>query len=244
MRRMLPLTVTLAMLAAAASAVPAAAQGRYSRAPVRGHVGSDNVFRVGLSALTPRGDGDYWADKQREFTGEPDDLQAADLGIDYQRLLSARLGLQVSGNFYDGATDQSYLRFTDLEGRAITHTTTLERNNLTAGLLFHPIGHDAVIAPYLGAGVGVYDWRLEESGDFINFRAPAPIIFTDTFTSEGTDFGWYWQAGLEVPAGRRWAVYAEARWDRAEAELEGDFEDFGELDLSSRQYGLGISWAF
>lgn len=232
------------ILLALAFAWPAITEAQYRRTPVRGHVGTANVFRIGLSSLTPQGDEDYWEEKQLDFTGEPDDLEDVSFTVDYQRLLSSRLALQISGNFYNGDTDQSYLRFEDGLGRAISHTTTLERNAFTAGLVVHPIGHDVAVAPYLGAGVGLYDWRLEESGDFIIFADPGLPIVVDTFESEGTDFGWYGHVGLEVPMGRTWALFLEGRWDQATAELEQDFEGFGDLDLGSEQYGIGFSWSF
>jgi hypothetical protein len=38
------------------------------------------------------------------------------------------------------------------------------------------------------------------------------------------------------------ALFGEGRWTRAEDELEGDFENFGDIDLSGREFVAGISW--
>lgn len=210
----------------------------------RGHVGEDNILRFQLSALTPRGHGDYWTDKQLDFTGRPNDLEDGAFTVDYQRRVTARLAIMASASAYQGSTDQSYLRYTDSLGNDITHTTTFERDDLTLGLVFFPLGRDAVLVPYVGAGLGIYGWRLEESGDFINFNTTPPHVISDRFRSDGNAFGHYWLAGLEVPLGWNWALFAEGRWTRADDQLNQDFGGFGTLDLSSKQVGVGVSWSF
>jgi opacity protein-like surface antigen len=218
--------------------------GAQSTHSARGHVGEDNVLRIQLSSLTPEGDRDYWHDKQLDFTGTPSDLEDVGVTFDYQRRITARLALMTSLSAYEGNADQSYLRYTDSFGNDITHTTRLERSDLTLGLVFFPFGRDAVLVPYVGAGLGVYGWRLQESGDFIDFTATPARVIRDRFTADGNAFGHYWLAGLEVPLGWNWAVFAEGRWDRADDQLNKDFTGFGTLDLSSKQVGVGISWSF
>ena len=39
-------------------------------------------------------------------------------------------------------------------------------------------------------------------------------------------------------------VFAEGRWDRADDELGGDFEDLGTIDLSGRRVFGGLAWHF
>ena len=224
--------------------VGAAQAGPYSTHSARGHVGENNILRIQISSLTPRGDRTYWHDKQLDFTGGPNDLQDAAVTFDYQRHLTGRLALMVSATAFQGNTDQSYIRYTDSLGNDITHTTTLERSDLTVGLVFFPIGRDAVLVPYVGAGLGAYGWRLQESGDFINFNTDPAYVFSDRFTADGNAFGHYWLAGLEVPLGWNWALFAEGRWQRADDQLNRDFATFGTLDLSSKQVGVGMSWSF
>ncbi|MGH9379465.1 MAG: outer membrane beta-barrel protein [Thermoanaerobaculia bacterium] len=212
---------------------------------VRGHVGENNVLRFQLARLTPRGEGNYWPEKELTFTGSADDFEDLSFTLDYQRLVTNRISVMLSAGFFEGAEDQAYLDFIDDLGNDIVHRTTLERAAFTVGLLVHPLGRDAVVSPYLGGGLGAYLWRLTESGDFINFNVDPPFIFTDTFEDEGDAFGHYWIVGLEVPLSWSWAAFAEARWHNADQELGGaDFIGFGELDLSSREVGVGVSVSF
>ena len=46
-----------------------------------------------------------------------------------------------------------------------------------------PLGPRSPVQPYIGAGVGVINWRYSESGEFIDFGA-GNVIFQDTFVNE------------------------------------------------------------
>lgn len=210
----------------------------------RGRYYNQDSFRVQLGEFRPDGDSEYWTDKEQEFTGRPDDFEDSTLGLSYLHPLGPKLSLQVSGLFYEGIQDQAYLDFEDQAGRDILHTTELELASVTVGLLYRLAGPDAAVLPYVGAGGGVYSWRLSEFGDFIDFTTADLEIFDDFFEQEDEELGWYVTAGLEVPVADSWSVFAEGRWDNAEAELAGDFRGLGDLDLSGRSYSAGISFRF
>jgi opacity protein-like surface antigen len=210
----------------------------------RGHWGETQAMRFHLGEFTPRGSSAYWDDKQLEFSGDADDFAGGIVRLEYLRYLGERLGLLASGSFWEGSSRQYYLDFVDERGNDIFHRTALDVGSLTVGLLAHPLGRDKVVSPYIGAGAGFYGWRLRESGDFIDFGVVPAEIFTGSFEDDGTAFGWYYHVGLEVPVARNFAVEAEARWDRVDDELSGDFQGFGNLDLSGRALTLGVSWSF
>jgi opacity protein-like surface antigen len=211
----------------------------------RGHWGEEQALRVDLGAFRPDGESSYWEDKAIDFTGDAEDFEDAAVAIGYVRFLGPRLGLAVSGSFYEPLSEtQEYLFFEDERGFPIYHVTDLETYSLTLGFLFHLARRDAAIVPYLGIGGGVYFWRLTEVGDFIDFSTPSLEIFFDFFEDEGSTLGYYYQAGLEVPVARNWSVYAEGRWQKAEDDLGGDFEGLGEIDLSGRTIAAGVSWSF
>ena len=233
------LALVLSTFALITAAAPAAAQPRHRRGdPV------DHAFRLRAGAFTPDGSSEYWDDKALDFSGEAEDLEDLPFGLDYRLELTPHLSLLFSGSLYEGENDQHYLEFTDDRGNDIEHTTTLETSSLTFGAVVHLTGPEAVVRPYLGGGAGLYFYRLEESGEFIDFNPPPPEIFDGTFVDEGNAFGYFALAGIEVPVSRNVAFFAEGRWQSAEAELEDDFEDFGDLDLSGRDLAAGITWRF
>jgi len=233
----------LTLLLVAALAAIAARSEAQPRPPGRGHWGETQAVRFQLGVFTPRGDSEYWQDKEIDFTGDADDFEEVNGGVSYVRFLGPRLGLVASSNFYGTEVSQHYLNFVAPSGREIFHDTTLELANFTLGLLFHLARRDAAVVPYVGAGAGLYLWTLREVGDFIDFPAGGEIFFAD-FEDDGTTFGHYWQAGLEVPIATNWSVFADARWERADDALGSDFEGLGDLDLSGRSLSLGASLSF
>ena len=62
--------------------------------------------------------------------------------------------------------------------------------------------------PYIGAGLGIINWRYVESGEFIDFGA-GRVIFRDTFVESGSN------VGPVVVGGIRFAGDASVRASRS-----------------------------
>lgn len=214
-------------------------------APALAAVGPDHSVRLRLGLFTPEGEGQYFEGKKLDFTGDADDFEDVAGGIDYMYHAGSRFRFVLSGDVFEGQTDQRYLDFEDNFGNPIEHTTTLEITSVTAGLQVPLAPRGAAVVPYIGAGGGVYTYRLEERGEFIDFGGNLEI-FPATLEAEGSVLGYYLLAGLEVPIGPYFSFFAEGRWDRADDELGDDFDDpqFGTLDLSGRRIMGGIAWSF
>ena len=92
-----------------------------------------------------------------------------------------------------------------LNGRAVSATRGIRRSlrivPFTATFRVLPFGHNAPIQPYLGAGVGVFDWRYSESGQFVDPTDRS--IFSGTFVGSGTATGPVVLGGLFDTLGRR-----------------------------------------
>jgi len=204
----------------------------------------DNAFRLLLGEFAPSGDSAYWDDKALDFTGDAGDFTDIVFVMDYLRYFNPQMALMFSSSWYEGSTDQSYLDYVDLAGLPIFHTTTLEIYSLTLGLVYNFATRDAPVVPYLGAGGGLYSWRLSEVGEFVDFFPPPPLIVRDSFVSDGSTLGYFALAGLDIPLGPAWSLLVEARGQWASDDLGQDFAGFGELDLSGYQYTLGFSWLF
>lgn len=224
----------LAVMALAFLAEPAFAQ-RYF--PER-----DGSFRIQLGQFRPEGDSEYWQDVERLFTGEPSDLEDATFGLDYLLPVNRRVSVIFSGSVYNGESTRSYLDFEDNFGNRIRHNASLDIASATVGLVLHLSPPRSAFSPYVGIGGGAYPWRLEEDGDFIDFRTTPPEIFSARLSSEGVGFGYFGLAGLEASISPRLSLFAEGRWTQVDDELDDDFEGFGKIDLSGRQVSFGLSW--
>lgn len=225
-----------AAVALVAVAAPAAAQ---NYPPV-----VDNSFRLRLGQFEPRGDSQYWNETFDVFTGGVDQFDDISVGGDFILALGRRSSIMFSGDVYEGEDSQAYIDFVDGFGGPIVHDTRLRIASATAAYVVNLTGRDAAVVPYVGIGGGVYDWELEESGDFVDFGVEPLEIFSATFRESDTTLGYFYLAGVEVPIGPRWAVLVEGRWQKLDQELGGDFETLGDLDLSGRHIYGGFAWRF
>ena len=209
-----------------------------------GHWGETQVFRIDIGQFEPDGNSDYWDDVEFDFTSDVSDFEDVVIGLEWIKFLSDRLGFSVGGTFYEANDTSEYRRFEDQFGGGIFHTTELEVTSFTIGLVVNLTQRDQPIVPYVGVGGGLWAWRLNEYGDFIDFGTNDLDVFSDFFEDEGDAFGYYWRAGIEVPLAPNWAVYAEGRWTDVDDDLGRDFEGLGSLDLSGTSASAGLSISF
>lgn len=217
----------------------AAAQGGFA-----GPGAERNMLRFSLGYFVPRGDSTYWLDKELDFTGSSSDFEDLSVGFEYLRRLNSWISLVGSSSFYEGSATQAYRDYVDTSNLPIRHEATLTIVSFNLGVLVNLAPESSPVIPYLGAGAGAYLWELAEEGEFVDFSTADIEIFEDLLVSESETFGYYWLAGLSVPLGSTWSVFGEARWQRAEDELGDDFIGFGTLDLSGREFRIGVAWLF
>ncbi len=237
MRRPLHMTAIFCTLLVMAAAVPAQAQGNWQP----GDFGSVR-FRIGL--FEPQADSKYWDENFTTFTGSAGNFQDIIFGFDYLWRMSMRSGLHFGTSFYGGSATQAYRDWVDASGRDVSHRTSLDTWDLSVAYSYRFGARDWMVKPYAGLGIGLLNWSLEESGDFIDFGQPSlPVV-----QARYRDSGWTWEgfglAGLEVPLGFRWSFFGEGRYRWSETELGGDFSGVGTLDLSGFELSLGFSWNF
>lgn len=113
--------------------------------------------------------------------------------------------------------------------------------SLTARLL--PLGRSGLFQPYVGGGVGIYNWRYSETGDFIDFSVPGRTVFRDSYSQSGTSIGPVAIFGARVPLGNV-TIGGELRYQKAEGDL--DERDFlgPKIDLGGFHYSgtIGFRW--
>ncbi len=235
MRRTLLRAMIFGALCTVALAADVEAQGNWQP----GEFGSIR-FRVGL--FTPEGDSQYWEDKFVDFTGSADSFRDFTWGLDYMWRISHTSGVLFGASFFNGKATQSYYDWVDADGRDISHTTSLQLWDLTAAFVWR-VGRGGLV-PYVGLGGGFQNWRLEESGSFIDFGDPdLPIVFAG-YRSTGWTYEVFGLAGVDVPLGFRWSFFVEGRYRYSEDELTDDFSGFGTIDLSGTELTAGLSWNF
>ena len=86
-------------------------------------------------------------------------------------------------------------------GREFEFSTTIAEMGLA-----YNFGRDKNLNPYLGVGMSYYLFDVVD----------------EDIGSIGNETGWYFEGGLEIPIGVRWAFFVEAMWREVDMTLKGD----------------------
>ena len=174
------------------------------------------AFNVG--EFSPRGldgriDDDVLLENSAVFDILPSDFSNVTLGGEWQTGLGRYLEFGVGLDYYRRTVPSVYLDYVDVDGSEIYQDFRLRITPVTFTLRVHPLGTNAPFQPYVGGGVGVFNWRYSEVGDFIDFTNFE--VFNDRFVATGTDVGSVILGGVRVPFGSWFAFGFEARYQLA-----------------------------
>ena len=151
----------------------------------------------------------------------------------------AEVGLGVG--LYQRTVLSVYDDFVNVDGTEIEQDFKLRVTPVTATARFFPFGQRSAIQPYAGAGVGFFNWRYSEVGEFVDFSTFDLEVFRDQFVAEGNDVGPVYLGGVRVLAGSRYAVGLEFRYQDVQGVVgidQGFLEE--RIDLG----GLTTSFTF
>ncbi|MBI3493489.1 MAG: hypothetical protein HY047_17165 [Acidobacteria bacterium] len=142
---------------------------------------------------------------------------------------------------YSRTVPTVYTDFVNSNGSEITQDLKLRIVPFTATVRFLPLGHHNGIEPYLGAGVGVMNWRYSETGQFL---ATDKTIFSGNYVGSGSATGPVILGGVQLPVGS-WGVGGEIRYQSAEGTLPSDQGFAGtKIDLGGFNYLFTVRFRF
>ena len=134
-----------------------------------------------------------------------------------------------------------YLNFVNANGTEIEQELKLRVIPVTATIRLLPLGHHASVVPYLGGGVGIFNWRYTETGQFL---ATDNTIFRGNFLGSGSATGPVILGGIRVPVGGG-GVGGEIRYQSAKGDLPTDQGFSGtKIDLGGFTYAFTLNFRF
>jgi opacity protein-like surface antigen len=136
--------------------------------------------------------------------------------------------------FYRRTVPSVYANVVHETGREIEQDLRLRVVPASFTVRFLPVGRGG-IEPYVGAGLGLFNWRYSEVGEFVDTRDFS--VFRDRFVANGTSTGALVLGGIRFPVGGLWLVGGELRYQRAQGSI-----DMVETDLLGDRIDLG-GWA-
>ena len=201
---------------------------------VPAHVGAQVVqveprqsvnFNVGYFALRgadSRVEGDVLFVDQESLAFEINDFNSVAIGGEWLFGVSDYIDAGVGLGFYQRTVPSVYSRFTHADGSEIEQDLKLRIIPITATVRFLPIGRGGV-EPYVGAGIGFFNWRYSEVGEFVDFSDES--IFTARYKASGNSAGPVIFGGVRAPVADVWLIGGEIRYQKAEGTIE-NAEDF------------------
>lgn len=203
-------------------------------------------FSFGLFAVRgedARTDGDALVENRDIYLFDFDDFNSASLGAEYLVSFGEFLEGGAGIGFTSRSVDTIYENFERPDGSEIEQSLKLRVVPITATVRLLPLGRSSAFQPYVGGGIGIYNWRYSETGDFIDFSVPGRPIFRDTYTATGTSLGPVAVFGARFPIGDA-TIGGEVRYQKAEGDL--DERDFlgPKIDLGGFHYSatVGFRW--
>ena len=170
-----------------------------------------------------------------------DQFNAGSVGAEWLVGFGEYVEVGLGVGFYQQTVLSVYDDFVNDDGTEIPQDFKLRVTPVTATARFFPFGRRSAVQPYAGAGVGFFNWRYSEVGEFVDFSTFDLEVFRDRFVAEGNDVGRVYLGGVRVLAGSRFAVGVEVRYQDVQGVVgidEGFLEE--RIDLG----GLTTSFTF
>ena len=172
---------------------------------------------------------------------EVSDFNGASLGAEWLVGISDFLEAGATIGFSQRTVPSVYEFLTHANEAEIEQELKLRLVPLTATVRFVPTGRHSAFQPYVGAGIGIINWRYTETGDFVDVFTNE--IFRGSFTDDGTEFGPVILGGIRFPVEDSFLIGGEVRWQRAEGNLSEDFVG-DRIDLGGVTYQAVFHFRF
>jgi opacity protein-like surface antigen len=151
------------------------------------------------------------------------DFNNVTFGGEYLFAVSDYLEAGVGAGFYQKEVNSIYADVVHANQSEIEQRLKLRIVPITATIRFLPVGRSAPVQPYVGAGVGFFNWRYSEVGEFVESNND---ILDGAFRSDGTAVGPVILAGVRFPLGDALTAGGEVRWQSAKGDTGGIDQGF------------------
>jgi hypothetical protein len=207
-------------------------------------VAAQQTLNFTLGGFVPRGfdarvEGDTLVENRNSLLFDIEDFNGAAVGAEWLLPVGEYFEVGAGLGFYRRTVPSIYEDLVDEDGTEIDQDLRLRIIPLTATIRVLPLGQSNGVQPYFGAGVGVFNWRYSESGEFVDDDG---FIFRDSFVGEGNEPGVVGFGGIRFAAAA-FSVGGEVRYSAAEADLPDEFLGTA-IDLGGWTYQFTAGFRF
>lgn len=213
--------------------LPATADAQITRVSgdTRSSIGVTFGF-FGLRGEDARHEDDVLLANREALAFDISDFNTGTIGAEWLVGVSEYLEAGIGVGYQRRTVPSVYLDFTHDDGFEIAQELKLRVVPVTGTIRFIPTGRNSSVQPYVGGGIGLFNWRYSEVGEFVDFRDDS--IFRARYVANGNAVGPVLLGGVRAPVGDIWTIGGELRWQRAEGNtnsaetgLLGDKIDLG-----------------
>lgn len=141
------------------------------------------------------------------------DFNSMNTGVEWLISAGEYFDAGLGVGFYQRTVPSVYTDFINDDGSELFQDFRLRVVPLTAIIRVIPFGRNTAVQPYFGVGVGLFNWRYSEVGEFIDFDTFD--VFHGRFTASGRNVGGLMLGGFRVPVGDRFSAGLEVRYQSA-----------------------------
>lgn len=202
-----------------------------------------------LGYFTVRGEdarveGDVLVADRELFLFDFSDFNTVSFGAEWLAPIGDYFEVGAGIGFTSRGVDTIYDEFVRPDESEIEQQLKLRIIPITGTVRVLPLGRHAAFQPYVGGGLGIYNWRYSETGDFIDFTLPGRPIFRESYVATGTAIGPVAVFGARFPVGTSATFGGEVRYQKAEGDLdENDFLG-PKIDLGGFHYSVTFGVRF
>jgi hypothetical protein len=179
---------------------------------------------LGYFAVTgedARTDGDVLVANRDILAFDIRDFDTGSIGVEWLLPIGEFIEVGAGAAFTSRTVPSIYDELVNRDGSEIEQDMKLRIAPFTATVRLLPFGRSRAVQPYVGGGIGLFNYRYSEVGDFVDFTDRS--VFRDQFVAKGTETGGVALAGIRLPIGDAWSLGGEVRWQTASADLNDDF---------------------
>jgi hypothetical protein len=200
-----------------------------------------------LGYFTPRGedarvDGDVLNENRTFLTFDIDEFNGASIGGEWLMPFGDYVEGGIGISFSRRTVASVYTEYEDDDGTEIDQDLRLRLVPIAFTVRLTPLGRSSVVQPYIGAGLGIINWRYSEAGEFVDFNQGG-IIFIDQFVADGNATGPVVVGGVRF-VGDALSAGGELRYHAADAELDETLFAGPRIDLGGWTYNFTLGVRF
>jgi hypothetical protein len=208
-----------------------------------GLVQAQSVFNLKTGLFMPSMTSDIWDFNVNNLAFNKGDMSGLYYAAEYEFFLNRTISFAFEVGNYTQTVYSQYRDYEDNSHNPIYQNIKLSITPIEMKFKLYPLGLRYAFSPFIGIGGGLYVWRYENWGDFIDFSTMDILTDREAVTHK-VGLGASVCAGFLVKFDRRLAFLVEGKYQYLKDSLSGDFSGFGNIDLSGVSVLAGFSMRF